>query len=106
MYWNYSVIGIHQANFVVVCKVRRKMKSSVKPFGCAVCRKGFVSSKSLADHIKRFHEYPKDQSKFGTSTGKSLSEALIFTSTNPQYDDRLFIELQVQFVKFPSSEYG
>ena len=26
-------------------------------------------------------------------TGKSLSEALIFASTNPQYDDRLFIEL-------------
>ena len=29
-------------------------------------------------------------------TGKSMSEALIFASTNPQYDDRLFIELQVQ----------
>ena len=29
-------------------------------------------------------------------TGKSLSEALIFASTNPQYDNRLFIELQVQ----------
>ena len=28
-------------------------------------------------------------------TGKSLSEALIFASTNPQYDNRLFIELQV-----------
>ena len=26
-------------------------------------------------------------------TGKSLSEALIFVSTNPQHDDRLFIEL-------------
>ena len=24
-----------------------------------------------------------------------MSEALIFGSTNPQYDDRLFIELQV-----------
>ena len=33
-------------------------------------------------------------------TGKSLSEALIFASTNPQYDDRLFIELQVQYIKF------
>ena len=31
-----------------------------------------------------------------TGTGKSLSEALIFASTNPQYDNRLFIELQVQ----------
>ena len=29
-------------------------------------------------------------------TGKSLSEALIFSSTNQQYDNRLFIELQVQ----------
>ena len=27
------------------------------------------------------------------STGKSLSEALIFASTNPQYDKRLFMEL-------------
>ena len=38
-------------------------------------------------------------------TGKSLSEALIFASTNPQYDDRLFIELQVQYVKIPNSEH-
>ena len=44
------------------------MKSSVKPFGCAICRKGFVSSKSLADHIKRFHEDPKYQSNFGTTS--------------------------------------
>ena len=28
-------------------------------------------------------------------TGKSLSEALIFASTNPQYDDRLFIDLKL-----------
>ena len=27
------------------------------------------------------------------ATGKSLSEALIFASTYPQYDDRLFIEI-------------
>ena len=32
------------------------------------------------------------------ATGKSLSEVLIFASTNPQYDDRLFIELRVQFL--------
>ena len=35
-----------------------------------------------------------------------MSEALIFASTNPQYDDVLFIELQVQYVKIPSSEHG
>ena len=38
-------------------------------------------------------------------TGKSLSEALIFASTNPQYDYRLFIELQVQCMKITSSEH-
>ena len=39
-------------------------------------------------------------------TGKSLSEAIIFTSTNPQYDNRLFIELQVQYMKIASSNLG
>ena len=38
------------------------------------------------------------------STGKSLSEALIFASTIPQYDERLFIELQVQYMKIPTSK--
>ena len=32
-------------------------------------------------------------------TGKSLSEALIFASTNLQYDNRLFIELPVKYMK-------
>ena len=44
--------------------------------------------------------------KFWLDTGKSLPEALIFASTNPQYDDRLFIELQIQYMKIPSSEHG
>ena len=38
-------------------------------------------------------------------TGKSVSEALILKSVNPQYDDRLFIELQVQYKKIASSEH-
>ena len=34
------------------------------------------------------------------STGKSMSGALIFASTNPQYEDRsLFIGLQVQYIR-------
>ena len=37
--------------------------------------------------------------------GKSLPEALILASTIPQYDYRLFIELQVQYMKIPSSEH-
>ena len=38
-------------------------------------------------------------------TGKSLLEALILASINPQYDNRLFIELQVQHMKIQSSEH-
>ena len=38
-------------------------------------------------------------------TGKFLSEALIFASTNPYYDDRLFLELRVQYMKIVSSEH-
>jgi hypothetical protein len=34
-----------------------------------------------------------------------MSEALIFASTNPQYDNRLFIELWVQYMKIPNSEH-
>ena len=43
---------------------------------------------------------------FNEDTGKFLSEALTFASINPQYDDRLFIELQVQYMKFRSSNLG
>ena len=32
-------------------------------------------------------------------TGKSFSEALIFASTNPQNDKRVFIDLPVQYRK-------
>ena len=39
-------------------------------------------------------------------TGESMSEALIFASTNPQYDTRLLIELQVQYTKIPSLNLG
>ena len=41
-----------------------------------------------------------------TCTGKSLSEALIDGSTNPQYDKRLFVDLPVQYMKTTSSEHG
>ena len=50
----------------------------------------------MADE-KRFKPWPFKHSystSNSTSTGESLSEALIFASTNPQYDDRL----QVQYM--------
>ena len=45
------------------------------------------------------------ESKNDSDTGKSMSEALIFASTNPQYDDRLFIDSQLQYKKNTSSEH-
>ena len=48
--------------------------------------------------------YSKKLYFYKTFTGKS--EALIFASTNLQYDDRLFIELQVQYTKIPGSNLG
>ena len=38
-------------------------------------------------------------------TGKSLSEAFTLTSTNPQYNKRLFIDLPVQYMKTTSLEH-
>ena len=55
--------------------------------------------------IQVMREYTSKVS-FKWITGKSLSEALIFASSNSQYDNRLFIELQVQYMKIPSSNLG
>ena len=44
--------------------------------------------------------------KTANDTGKSFSEALIFASINPRYDNRLFIKLQVRYMKIPSSNLG
>ena len=43
---------------------------------------------------------------FWIRTGKSFSKALFLASTNPQYDKRLFIELEVQYMKILSSEHA
>ena len=45
----------------------------------------------------------REYAKLSVPTGKSLSEALIFASTNSQHDDRLFIQLQVQYMFSPCS---
>ena len=52
----------------------------------------------------KIYHYTDELSDDGT--GKSLSEALIFASTNPQYDTKFFIELQVQYMKILSSNLG
>ena len=63
-----------------------------------------VNCESTRDESLDSQLYPKKEKTVGT--GKSLSEALIFASTNPQYDNRLFIELQFQYMKVPRSNLG
>ena len=68
------------------------------------------SSFTVMKIISYINESPKNFDFFfglisAVCTDKSLSEALIFASTNTQYDDRLFIELRVQYMKIPSSEH-
>ena len=40
------------------------------------------------------------------NTGKYFSEALILALASPQYDIRLFMELQVQYMKIANAEHG
>ena len=65
--------------------------------------------KVLQDTLKRSYIRPHD--KYGINTlralrvtGKYLSEALILGSTNPQYDERLFSELQA-FLDFRGFDF-
>ena len=72
-----------------------RLGSGFHPFATAPLRQG-PESKRLCAHDSN------DQICY-QGTGKSLSEALIFASTNPQYEVRLFIQLRVQYMKIPSS---
>ena len=68
-----------------------------------------ASSATYHVFTQQHHFIPKHQIhqlRKHQGTGKSFSEAFILTSTNPQYDKRLFIDLPVQYMKSKSSEHG
>ena len=71
-----------------------------------------TSAAPTKDEITRETAAENDDDNFNSlnedfeDTGKSMSEALIFASTNPQYVNRLFIELILHYMKIPSSEHG
>ena len=65
-------------------------------------QKSYKKKRALTNNLSKILK----NRKMNENSGKSMSEALIFASTNPQYDDRLFIELQVQYMKIPSSNMG
>ena len=70
---------------ILTASNRCKYTPPIKEFHISACGlkdKGFTERYKPCEKVK--------------ATGKSLSEALIFASSNPQYDKRLFIDLQVQ----------
>ena len=76
-----------------------------------MCHTNTVCFKKYGCEVeKRVHKISKLHVGINLQTSsnyvcKSLSGALSFASTNPQYDDRLFIELRAQYMKIASSEH-
>ena len=62
------------------------------------------SKQHIVQAMYVLHTYKKQLNR-KISTGKYFSEALILASTIPQYDKRLFIKLQIQYMKIASSEH-
>ena len=79
---------------ILPCRYRMYAVIFENKSACLVRRINSTSKSGIVDTF--FHNI---------CTGKSFSEELVLASTNPQCDDRLFIELRVQYVKFPSSEH-
>ena len=62
----------------------------------------FARNHVISAENQREKSYADQKKIHIVHTGKSSSEALIFASTNPQYDNRLFIALRVQYMKITS----
>ena len=73
----FDLFGIHPKETVPSALVHRKFPYTVGSSSLEIVERSLV-------HLKRVK-----------IAGKSMSEALIFASTNPQYDNRLSIELPV-----------
>ena len=75
---------------IPICRVFSRVESCVRCARSAQQKRHLAwAANTMIWNQNKFFEY-------NDHTGKSLSEALIFASTNPQYDNRLFNELQVQ----------
>ena len=75
---------------------------------CGDPLKLFLFSKSVSFSFDSFEMRIHFQNLFPlawTITGESLSEVLIYSSINPQYDKRLFNALQVQYEKITRAEH-
>ena len=91
----YSILRLNRAvgsRCLIRAMLKIKHQSSITDFSVAICLLSFLSfQRKIAIQIQ--------VAILNLLTGKSLSEELIFASSNPQYDKRFFIELQVQYIK-------
>ena len=75
---------------------------------CGDPLKLFLFSKSVSFSFDSFEMRIHFQNLFPlawTITGESLSEVLIYSSINPQYDNRLFNALRVQYEKITRAQH-
>jgi hypothetical protein len=106
---NHSALVLDNMS-LMAHKVNKKYDEIISTFLSRPLLLSWIKANSNETMTKLYSEYHVDQltSDDSTSfhyTGKSFSEALIFASTNPQYDDRLFIDLPVQYMKTTSLEH-
>ena len=104
-------------DFLYYCCAECNFKDKIEENFIGHATSEHPKSREIFENNRTFDEIPdnklEENSNDGSTnedmksdTGKSLSEALIFASTNPQLDDRWFIELQVQYMKILSSNLG
>ena len=104
--WN----GFNTSSMIEITINRFKGTSPIFMLHQKVTNEFDFTTKFTKFALSRYFVFQKTFSKIKSlliffCRGKYLSEALIFASTNPQYDKRLFIELHVQYMKIPSSEH-
>ena len=67
--------------------------------------KSLLNPSTNTNKLEDFRNKSQQTNRSLNDTGKSVSEALVLKSVNPQYDDRLFIDYWLQYKKNTNSEH-
>ena len=90
-------------------KILTNLQCLLCPFKIHDINRSDRTRSEMYDHLRQTHSnkmFAHIREKLSNEvTGKSFSEALILASTDSQYDKRMFIELQVQYMKIAFSEH-
>ena len=106
------ITSVHEVPEEKIRHIEIVSDEGIKSYKCLICSVDFPEEKIVKKHISDEHgpalfrcdfescEYTNpriSQMKIHIDTGKSLSEALILASVNPQYDERFFFEFQEKY---------